>query len=254
MHEAARIVSELLTYLSDMAQPGVSLLRLELAAEKYLAEVGAESANKGYLPSWSKTPYPNILCLSVNDTISHGIPSEYVLKEGDILTIDTGIVKSGFYGDAALTIPIGKISSRDERLLLYAKRALYVGIEQIAPGKDVSCIGRAIQNFVVRRGFVVVKTLDGHFIGNKMHLDPSIPHNDVGIDDTATKFKVGDIICLEPHITYKDQWGVKQDDGWTISSRDGKNSAVFEHMIEVTETGYKILTTHIDPPEAFSVD
>jgi methionyl aminopeptidase len=256
------LISKLLIGVSELAEPGINLLQLESYANDFLALVGAKSANRGYKPAWAKTPFPSILCLSVNDTISHGIPYDYTLKDGDLLTIDCGLSVDNSYADAALTVGIGTISSRDERLLRYAKKALEVGISCVKPGVEITAPGRAIEKFVKKNGFVINKHLNGHGIGKAMHEEPIIPMYDIGLEEIKTivngkakyeykeyenvpVFELGKKYCLEPHLSYNDQSGILQDDGWTIKTRDGQKSAMFESMVEVTENGCRVLTTHI---------
>ncbi len=258
-----KLLSKLLIDLrSTWAKPGKNLLDLESYAATLLTILGAKSANRGYHPSWSKTPYPAILCLSVNDTISHGIPHSYTLKDGDLLTIDCGLSVDNSFADAALTIGIGTISNRDERLLRFAKKALEVGISCVKPGVKVTEPGRAIEKFARQNGFVVNKRLGGHGIGMQMHEEPVIPMHDIGVQEIKTivngkpkytykdwenlpVFEIGKRYCLEPHLSYKDQYGIMKGDGWTIMTKDGKKSAMFEHEIEVTADGCRVLTTHI---------
>ncbi len=248
MQESADLVSKLLRELADMAKVGNNLLDLEAYAESFLKEHKATSVNKGYKPEWAQKPYPNVLCLSVNDQITHGIPRDYKLKDGDLLKIDVGIKYKGYCADSALTVGIGNISSRDERLIRYAKRAIYVGIDKIKAGVKISEVGIAIELYLRQNGFMVNKALLGHTIGKEMHLSPKIP-----MFDTESRlkkgavvpvFKVGQVVCIEPHVSYKDWIGKLDNDGWTIKTRDGKNSVMFEHMVEIMKDGYKILTSH----------
>lgn len=244
------IISKLLIDLkSTWSKPGKNLLDLESYAATLLTLLGAKSANQNYQPAWAKTPYPSILCLSVNDTISHGIPYDYKLQDGDLLTIDVGISVDNSFADAALTIGIGTISNRDERLLRYAKKTLEVGISCVKPGVKVTEPGRAIEKYAKQNGYVVNKRLNGHGIGSAMHMEPIIPmfdfeykyqsHEDIPV------FEIGKRYCLEPHLSYTDWSGILMGDGWTVKTRDGKKSAMYEAMVECTEDGCRVLTTHI---------
>lgn len=264
---AAETISELLLAVAKEAKPGAVLANLDRFAESYMAVLGATSFNKGYHPEWAHHAFPGVLCLSVNDMICHGIPDLYVLKEGDILTIDCGIMIDGQAGDAGMTIPIGKISSRDERLLHYSRKAVGVGLKAVKAGEKVTAVGKAIEQFAKTRGFVVNHAWMGHGIGEKMHEMPAIPMHDVGLEHIETKdekgrvthtykehdnipvFTDGQLICIEPHLTYKDEFGTLLPDMWGVKTRDGKNSAMFEVMAKVTPSGVEVLTNHFNPYE-----
>lgn len=263
MDKAAEVVSEIVKGIIKRAEVGVNLLVLEQVAEGLMTILNATSANKGYHPSWAKIPFPSSICLGVNDVIVHGVPTDYVLKDGDLLTIDCGILVGNFAGDCGVTIPIGTISGRDTRLLRYTKRALLKGISVIKPGVKVTEVGKAIENYVRVNGFVVNKRFTGHGIGKAMHEEPRIPHYNIGQEeivevlpsgkkkyiykeyDNIPIFQVGQVICIEPHLTYRDEYGTLDKDGWTVRTRDGRNSAFAEEMVRVTELGAEILTTHI---------
>jgi methionyl aminopeptidase len=254
----ADIITDILNTLREEAKVGVNILELEKIVEQKIIEHKATSATKNYHPSWSNVPFSSVICMGVNDVITHPIPKDYILKDGDLLHMDCTIYKDGRAADAAQTIPIGNISKEDQRLLKTAKAALYIGIEQVKPGIKVSVIGEAIEKFVKENGYVVNRIYTGHGIGKKMHQEPSIPHTAPTLEVVKINGKyelteptdipvlqVGQTICIEPMLTYTDEFGVKQSDGWTVKTKDKKNSAVFEHMIRVTETGYQILTSHI---------
>jgi len=239
------IISEVLRMVASQAKVGTSLIELDRIAENAITVMGATPYNKGYYPKWAAAPYPATLCLGVNDTIAHGVPDNTILKDGDILSIDCGIKINGVCGDAALTIPIGKIENRQERLLRYAKRALYAGIEVIKDGVQVNEIGEAIEKYAKQMGYVVNKNLKGHGIGREMHEYPTIKMCSTYPYEESQILRAGMVICLEPFLTFKDAYGYMLPDGWTIKTRDGRPSAIFEHMVEVTTTGYNILTNHI---------
>lgn len=259
----ADCVSEVLRSVVEKAAVGVNLLDLEKRAETTMQLLGAVSADKGYKPEWAPVPFPSSLCLGVNDIISHPIPRDYQLKDGDLLHIDCGVIIDGWCGDAGLTIPIGTVSNQDERLLRYAKRALYEGIRQVKPGIKVTEIGRAIERYAGRMGYVVNKVFYGHGIGKTMHEGLQIPHFDVPPQEKKIEVKPGkyryeyhepeniptlvegDVICIEPMLTYKDPIGMRDNDGWTVRTRDGRKSCFFEHMVRVTNLGHEVLTTHI---------
>ena len=243
------IVSDVLKLLAKEVKPGITTQSLNDIGERRILELGGIPVNKGYVAPWAKIPYPKSVCISVNDTIVHGIPSEYKLQEGDLVNFDLGVEKDGLCGDAALTVGVGKISSRDERLLYYAKKTLDEAIKIIKPGVRVRDISTVIELFATTRGFLPNRNFGGHGIGEKMHEDPFIPNAtwpELLISGDKT-LRVRDRICIEPILTFKngDDRGIVQADGWTVKTRDGKKSAYFEHQIEITEDGHKVLTTHI---------
>ena len=249
MREAARVASTVISEISQLVAPRVALNTLDTEAAKIIDKLGATSFNLNYKPAWAKTAYPAVLCTSVNDEIAHGIPNDYELKDGDILTIDVGIKKNGVCGDCAITVPVGQLDSRNERLLRYAKRAVYIGAQAIKPGAHVVDIAMAVEKYANQMGYKTIASLSGHGIGEEMHEEPTIPFftsRDVRyVQLVAGKtLKPGMVVCLEPMLTYKDQQGKLDKDGWTFRTRDGKNCAMFEHMILVTETSYEILTDH----------
>lgn len=251
MREAAAIVASVVGLVSAKVAPGVKLTDLELEAAKLIKQFGAEPYNLGYKPVWARTPYPAILCTSVNDCIAHGIPTEYELKEGDTVCIDLGIKFNGACGDCAITVPVGEIDEERERLLEKAKKALYVGINKVKAGVLVTEIAKAIEQYANSVGYVTNRVFTGHEIGKEMHgtglLIPSFyVRNDKDYLMTfgGRTLKAGQVICLEPMLTEKDKVGKLAADGWGVNTKDGKPSAMFEHMILVTENGYEILTDH----------
>ena len=247
--KAWEIVSDVLKLLSKEARIGVTTQSLNDIGEKKIIELGGIPVNKGYLPPWAKTPYPASICISINDEIVHGIPGNRVLENGDIVNFDLGVEKDGECGDAALSMGIGEISNRDERLLYYAKKTLEEAIKIIKPEVLVKDISKVIELFATTRGFLPNRNFGGHGIKENMHQEPWIPNTTfpetLGSGERA--LRVRDRICIEPILTFKDgdDRGVLQDNGWTVKTRDGKKSAYFEHMLEVVEGGHKILTTHI---------
>lgn len=250
MNQAPQIVSKILKRLSESCYEGVNLLQLEGMAEEMLKDLGAKSYNKGYTKYEGQKPYPAILCLNVNDEIAHTPPRDYKLKAGDLLTIDIGIKYKGYAGDAALTVGIGELSNRDRRLLKAAKKALYIGIGEVKAGVKISRIGIAIEQFCRIYGYSVNYSTGGHDIDKKMHNGMIIPMFDVSkrITDPEKEpvLQEGQVICIEPVLSFEDNRGFLQEDGWTIKTRDGRKAAMFEHMIEVTKEGFKVLTDHIE--------
>lgn len=250
------IVSMVHKILKKTAKVGVNLLTLDKLAEKLVTEKGGTCVNKGYngRKDWPddkrpKHPFPNALVANVNSCIAHGYPTEYLLKDGDVVSFDIGVKKDGLCGDAGFTMGIGKISQKNARLIWCAKQALYQGIKKVKAGENLKNVSRAIELYAIHRGYVVNERFAGHGIGKEMHQDPLIPN----FDTEAAKdyyLKEGEMICLEPMLTFQDRWGMKANE-WAWVTRDGKPSVFFEHQLLVTKEGCKILTDHIDEKEIY---
>lgn len=250
--ESANIVSGVHLVLRDLIVPGVATAKLDNVAEEYVRDHGAEPAFKGYMMSDDVPPFPSTLCISINDVVVHGFPSERELKEGDIVTVDVGVLKDEFYGDCACTYAVGEISPEKQRLLDVAVESLYRGIEQAVTGKWVLDIARAVQRHVEANGFSVVRDLVGHGIGRELHEDPAVPnfvpnpfarhrHRNQKLSD-------GMAICIEPMVNAGGYKVVTEDDGWTVRTEDRMLAAHFEHMVVVREGRAEILTSHISEP------
>ncbi len=239
IRESARIVAETLQLCKAHVKPGVTTKELDQIAEDYIRSCGAVPAFKGY-PEGSDLPFPGTICASVNEEVVHGIPSDRVLKEGEIISIDTGAVKNGYYGDAALTVAVGEISDEKKLLMEVTENALYIGIDQAKVGNRVGDIGHAIQEYVSKYGFGIVKDLCGHGVGRELHEDPQILN--FGMKNTGALIKNGMTIAIEPMINLG-TWRVKvKKDGWTIVSADGKPSAHFEHTLAIIDGKPEILS------------
>jgi methionyl aminopeptidase len=234
MRRSNRIVAEILGEIRKLARPGVKTRELDEMAEALLAERKAQSAFKGY------NGYPASLCTSVNEVVVHGIPSDQVLKEGDILSLDFGAIYDGFYGDAAITLPIGRISAEAERLLRVAEEALYLAIDQARPGNRLMDISAAVQGHVESHGFSVVREFVGHGIGKNLHEKPQIPN--FGIPGRGLRLKPGMTLAIEPMINLGGFEVVIREDKWTAVTKDRSLSAHFEHCVAVTENGPDILS------------
>jgi methionyl aminopeptidase len=251
------IESLILKELASHVRPSITTLTLNNLARELIKEYDVASANRGYFPKWANEPYPYETCISVNDEISHGFPSDRQLKEGDLVNLDLGIIKDEVCADAALTVPVGEISDADQELLHYAKKALYAGIERVAAGVRVETIARAIEDAAWYKKFVVNASFSGHAIGKTMHEgDLYIYHcrnpyyNNPEMAAQYQKYmdvelKAGQIICLEPALTRGDRFGEPMDNGWTWRTRNGQKNAMFEEMVEVLPEGYRILTSHL---------
>lgn len=234
MKAANRIVAEILDGLKAKVRPGVTTDDLNDYAEDKLKEKKAKSAFKGY------RGYPKALCTSVNSEVVHGIPSGAPLKEGDLVSIDFGAYYDGFYGDAAITVPVGKVSEEAGRLLDVAEKSLYAGIEKAYPGNRLSDISHAIQSFVEENGFSVVRDFVGHGIGRSLHEEPQIPN--FGAPGLGVRLKPGMVLAIEPMINAGGSEVRILQDGWTAVTKDGRLSAHFEHTVAITEAGPRILT------------
>jgi methionyl aminopeptidase len=234
MAEACLIVAKTLDYLKDMVNPGITTREIERFADDYISSNNAVSAFKGY------RGYPASICTSVNNEVIHGIPSHRVLEEGDILGIDLGVYKDGFYGDAAHTFPVGKIYKDAERLLKVTEESLYLGIRNAREGNRISDISCAIQNHAESNGFSVVRAFVGHGIGRNLHEDPQIPN--FGMPGRGPRLRAGMTLAIEPMVNEGGYEVVILDDEWTAVTMDGGLSAHFEHTILVTSDEPKILT------------
>ena len=239
MRRASMIVAEILDELAAAVKPGITTEELDRLAEELTYRKGARPAFKGYKPH--KVVYPKTLCVSINEEIVHGIPSDRRLKPGDIVGLDFGVVYKGFYGDAARTVPVGKISERAERLLRVTREALYAGIEQAQIGNRISDIAGAVQRTAESAGFSVVTDFAGHGIGRSLHEDPQVP-NYVRRGMPNPRLQEGMALAIEPMVNE----GVSElrilEDGWTAVTADGKLSAHFEHSIAITPNGPEILS------------
>jgi methionyl aminopeptidase len=236
MRRAGRVVREVLELVRGLVRPGATTLDLEKAAEKRIAELGAKPAFKGY------HGYPCVLCTSVNSEVVHGIPSsKRVLKDGDIVSVDCGAIVDGYYGDAAITVPVGeKIDPDTARLLKVTEASLHSGIAAVKPGATLGDIGAAVQKVVESEGFSVVRDFVGHGIGVHMHEDPQVPN--FGEAGRGMKLRAGMVIAIEPMVNAGGPDVRVLGDGWTAVTGDGSMSAHFEHTVAVTPTGAAILT------------
>ncbi len=234
MREAGRILATALKGIEKQVKPGITTLELDRACEALILSLGAKPAFKGH------EGFPYSLCASVNENIVHGYPSNYALKEGDIIGLDLGVLYKGYYSDMAITVAVGKVSFEAKRLINVAKKSLRLGIKKVRPGNTVGDIGNTIQRFVEDQGFSVVRSLCGHGIGKGLHEDPQIPN--YGKRGAGEKFIEGMTICIEPMITAGDYNLKKSADGYGFATKDNSLSAHFEHTIAVTKFGAKILT------------
>lgn len=234
MRRSNAIVAEILEALREVIKPGITTLDLNELAEELCFKNGARPAFKGYMG------YPFSLCVSVNEVVVHGLPSKRRLKQGDIVSLDFGVVCDGYYGDAAITVPVGRVSKIARKLLLVTEQALYKGIEQARPKRHLSDISFAIQRHAESYGFSTIRQFVGHGIGRSLHEDPQVPN--FGPPGRGVKLKPGMVIAIEPMIAEGTYEVEILPDGWTAVTRDKKLAAHFEHTIAITENGPEILS------------
>ena len=239
IRESSRIVADVLKLVASRIRPGVTTLDLDKLAEDYIRSLGAIPAFKGY--GHSKTNlFPATLCTSIDDVVVHGIPSNRALKEGEVLSVDVGVVREGYYGDGAYTFPVGEITKEKQRLLRVTEESLHKGIEQAVVGNKIHDISHAVQSHVEAAGYSVVRDLVGHGVGVELHEEPSIPN--FGKPGTGMKLQEGMTLAIEPMVN-TGAWPVRFGaDGWTVLTQDGRPSAHFEHTIAIVDGKPVILT------------
>ena len=234
MRQAGRIVATILEILSEQVKPGMKTKELDIIAERELERLGARPSFKGY------RGFPASVCVSVNDEIVHGIPGERVLKEGDIVSLDFGVIYEGFQGDAAVTVAVGRVSPEAKRLIEATRGSLEAAIAVAYPGAMLGDVSAAIQNCAESRGYSVVREYTGHGIGREMHEEPQIPN--FGLTGTGPVLKKGMTLALEPMLNAGDWHTRLADDHWTVLTADGSLSAHFEHTIVINDTEPEVLT------------
>lgn len=234
MAESCRIVAEVLEGIRKNIISGVTTKDLDGFVESYIRSRKAQPAFKGY------RGYPASVCTSINEQVVHGIPSSTRLREGDIISIDVGVQYKGFYGDAAVTLPVGSVSSKAQKLLSVTEKALYAGIQEATAGKRLSDISSAIQQYVESEGFSVVRSFVGHGIGRNLHEEPQIPN--FGRPGEGPELMPGMTLAIEPMVNAGTWEVIVLNDGWTAVTKDRSLSAHFEHTVAVTKNGFNILT------------
>lgn len=235
MRESNLLLGRTLGELAKWVAPGISTLKLDSIAEEFIRDNGGIPSCLGY------NGYPNSICASVNDQVVHGIPSDYVLKDGDIISIDLCVLKNGFHGDSTYTFCVGDVSYEVRRLLKTTKESLYIGVEQAVDGKRVGDISNAIQSYCEKKGYSVVREMCGHGIGKHMHEEPEVPN--YGRRGCGPILRSGMVIAIEPMINMGSRNIVIERDGWTTRTRDRKPSAHFELSVAVREGKADILST-----------
>lgn len=234
LRESNLIVAHILEKLRQKVKPGVTTLQLDRYAAELARKKGVKAAFKGYLG------YPFSLCTSVNEEVVHGIPSMRVLEEGDVVSIDFGVLRQGYYGDAAITVPVGRVSDETARLLEATKRSLYDALSNARPGKRLGDISAAVQQRIEAAGFSVVRDYVGHGIGKALHEEPQVPN--FGVPGKGIELKAGMVLAIEPMVNAGTHEVRLLDDGWTVVTLDNKYSAHYEHSVAITEDGPYILS------------
>ena len=235
IRKSGRIVAEALARLTKLVEPGITTLDLDRLAEEYILKRGAKPAFKGY------RGYPYSLCASVNEQVVHALPSERTLKEGDIVSLDLGSIVDGYYGDAAVTIPVGQVSDEAKRLIDVTQESLRRAIDAVHPGGRLSDISHAVQSAVETEGFSVVRLFVGHGIGRSLHEEPQIPN--FGPPGHGPVLKTGMVLAIEPMVNAGSPDVMILEDRWTAVTCDGSLSAHFEHTVALTENGTEVLTS-----------
>ena len=236
LRRAGQVVGQTLQYLQEQIVPGMTLKEVDALGEAYLRDLGAEPSFKGLYG------FPSAVCTSLNEVIIHGVPTDTVLQEGDILGIDIGSKLNGYYGDAAVTIPIGSIRPEDADLIACAKEALEMAIDAVRPGMRFKELSHRLETFITERGYVPLRDYSGHGIGTKPHDEPSIPNYVEGKPNQGPKIKNGMVFCLEPMVCQQGSQPVVWEDGWSVESEDGLRTAHYEHQVAVVDGRAVILT------------
>jgi methionyl aminopeptidase len=235
MRKASRIVAEVIAEVSELIRPGATTQDLDRFAAERMAKKGAKPAFKGY------RGFPCVLCTSVNEEVVHGIPSaKKVLKEGDIIGVDCGVVIEGYYGDAAKTFAVGRVDAESQRLMDITRESLEHGIQKMKVDGRIGDISRAVQEHVEKAGFSVVRDFVGHGIGRSLHEEPQVPN--YGKANTGIRLSVGMVLAIEPMVNQGSPDVKVLDDGWTAVTSDARRSAHFEHTIALTSKGLEILS------------
>ncbi|HEX9070080.1 MAG TPA: type I methionyl aminopeptidase [Ktedonobacterales bacterium] len=241
IRRACQVVAETLELLRAAVVPGITTGHLDALAARSLKDHGATSNFKGYRPDPSMSPYPAVLCTSVNEQVVHGIPGRRTLHEGEIISLDMGAIVDGWHGDGAITVPVGHITPEAQRLLSVTQESLAMGIAAAQVGNHVSDIARAVQQFVEGAGFSVVRGVIGHGIGRALHEEPDVPNYvERGMRDP--QLRAGMVICIEPMVSAGKPAIHELRDGWTLATVDRSLAAHFEHAVAITEHGPEILT------------
>ncbi len=237
IRESSLLVAKSLAEVAKIIKAGVTTLELDKVAEEYILDNGGIPAFKGY------HGFPNALCISTNAQVVHGIPGKTILKDGDIVSVDCGVLKNNFYGDSAYTFPVGEVKPEILKLLKVTKESLYRGVEKAVIGQRLGDVSDAIQDYVQENGFSVVREMVGHGIGRKLHEKPEVPN--YGKRGSGIKLNEGLVIAIEPMINFGKKDIKQENDGWTITTKDGLPSAHFEHTVAIRKGKADILSSFI---------
>jgi len=242
LREAGRRLAVVLEETAKLVRPGVSTLELNQKAEDIIREFGDRPAFLDYKPYGAPRPFPATLCIAINETVVHGIPTEdpVELVEGDIIGLDTGLIHKGFYTDSGITVPVGEVDEAAKKLMNITREALMVGIKQARVGNTTGDIGHAIEEFVKPHGYGIVRELCGHGVGKAVHEEPCIPN--YGRKREGAKLLEGMVIAIEPMLNEGSREVIFEPDGYTVHTKDGSRSAHFEHTLVVTKDGPEIMT------------
>ncbi|MEU6041079.1 type I methionyl aminopeptidase [Actinomadura sp. NPDC047616] len=240
MREAGRVVARALRAVREAAEPGIPPAELDAVAARCIKEAGARPSFLHYHPSWSPTPYPATICVSVNEGVVHGIPGGRVLQEGDVVSVDCGAEVDGYHGDAAITFAVGTADERAQRLMDVTRTALERAIEQARPGARMGDVSYAIMRTAREAGYGVLRGCGGHGIGTRMHEDPDVPN--VGLPGRGLRLREGLTIAIEPMFHEGGDAAEVLPDGWSVVTADGSRAAHFEHTVAVTADGPVVLT------------
>ena len=250
IREAAGVVERALAAAAALIAPGVPTLRLDEAAEAMIRDAGGRPAFKGYRMGGGTPPFPGSLCISVNDVVVHGFPSETPLRDGDVVSVDCGVELGGYFGDFAYTFPVGEVAADTLALLDATRQSLDRGVAQAVAGNRVGDIGHAVQDYCESRGYGVVHELVGHGVGRRLHEPPNVPN--VGRRGQGKKLQPGLTICIEPMINGGTGEVTVDPDGWTVRTADGAPSAHFEHMVLVDKGRPVVLSSYALIEEALA--
>lgn len=243
MRESCRIVSDVHRLLAPWIAAGVRLSDLDRMAEEFITANGGRPAFKGYQSGVrSVPPFPATLCISVDSEVVHGIPDDRALEEGQVVSIDVGVEKNGFFGDGAMTVTVGPVNAETQRLIAVTRESFFRGMDKALPGNHLHDISAAVQEHVESNGFSVVRDLVGHGIGRRLHEDPAVPN--FGTPGTGPELKAGMTLAVEPMVNYGDHRVRVAKNGWTVLTRDASTSAHFEHTVLISDDGPVLLTDH----------
>ncbi len=240
MRRAGAVVADVLRLMRDLIRPGITTGELDRRADDLVVRAGGISAFKGYVMTGISRPFPGSICVSINEEVVHGIPGARVLEEGDIVSVDAGVLLEGYYGDAACTYTVGKTSAERQRLLEVTLASLHAALAVVRPGRTLGDVGHAVESRVLQAGFGLVRTYAGHGIGKRLHEAPQVPN--FGRPRAGITLKKGMTIAIEPMVMTGKEEVISKPDAWTVVTADGSDAAHFEHTVAVLDDGVEVLT------------